>query len=102
MDGILGPIGLVFISIAIGKKISLIEFYGKNSLIVLCTHLIYIDLFWLFNSQIFHLPLGSVDARLFALGVILLEAPTIIVINRFFPWLVGQKKKEILKNAKSY
>ena len=88
--------GFVFLSIGVGKSIPVIEFYGKNSLIVLCSHVFFIEVFWILNSQIFHLPLGSVDARLFALGVILLEAPTIIVINQFFPWLIGMKKKKEL------
>ena len=87
--------GFVFISLGVGKALPILEFYGKNSLIVLCSHMFFIEVFWIFNSQIFHLPLGSVDARLFALVVILLEVPTILVINRFFPWLIGQKKKEI-------
>ena len=28
----------------------------------------YIEVFWILNSQIFHLPLGAVDARLLALA----------------------------------
>ena len=97
---LLETFGFVFLSIGVGKAIPIIEFYGKNSLIVLCSHVFFIDVFWILNSQVFHLHLGSVDARLFALGVILLEAPTILVINRFFPWLIGQrKKKEIDRSA---
>ena len=93
---LLETFGFVFLSFGIGKTIPILEFYGKNSLVVLCSHHFFIEVFWILNSQIFHLPLGSVDARLFALGVILLEAPTIIVINRFFPWLIGMKKKKEL------
>ena len=93
--------GFVFLSLGVGKSIPLIEFYGKNSLIVLCSHMFFIEVFWILNAQIFHLPLGSVDARLFALWVILLEAPTIIIINRFFPWLVGQSKKKELDRSTS-
>ena len=98
---LLGTYGFVFLSIGVGKAIPILEFYGKNSLIVLCSHVFFIEVFWILNSQIFHLPLGSVDARLFALGVILLEAPTIIVINRFFPWLIGVRKKKELGSSVS-
>ncbi len=98
---LLETFGFVFLSLGVGKAIPLIEFYGKNSLIVLCSHIFFIEVFWILNSQIFHLPLGSVDARLFALGVILLEAPTIIVINRFFPWLIGVRKKKELDHSTS-
>lgn len=96
---LLETFGFVFLSLGIGKAIPILEFYGKNSLIVLCSHIFFIDVFWILNSQIFHLPLDSVDARLFALGVILLEAPTIIVINRFFPWLIGVRKKKELGSS---
>ncbi len=54
----------------------------------------YIDLFWMINGHFLHIALGSVDAGLFALGVLLLEIPTIYIINKFFPILVGQKKRK--------
>lgn len=94
--------GFVFLSIIVGKTLPNIDFYGKNSLIALCSHMFFIDVFWIYNSQIFHLPFGSVDARLFALGVILLEAPIILVINRYFPWLVGLGKKQKLERSTSF
>lgn len=85
--------GFILITITIDKRMPLFKFYGKNSLTVLCTHMFYIEAFWMLNSQIFHLPLGEVNASLFALGVILLEVPTILMINKYFPWLIGQRKK---------
>lgn len=64
---------------------------------MLCSHMFCIDVFWILNLQIFHLPLGDVDASLFSFGCILLEAQTFIVNNRFFPWLIGVKKKKELE-----
>ncbi len=91
--------GFVFLSIGVGKTIPILEFYGKNSLIVLCSQVFFIEGFWILNSQIFHLPLASIDARLFALVVILLEVPTILIINKYFPWLVGRGKKKELDRS---
>lgn len=85
--------GLVLIFTSFERKTPVLEFYGRNSLIVLCTHMFYVEGFWLLNSQIFHLPLQCVDARIFALGVILIEAPTILVVGRYFPWAIGQRKQ---------
>ena len=92
IDAIFGSLGIIFICVAINKIITPLEFYGKNSLIVLCTHMILINLFWVLNGKFIHLELGSVNAVVFALCILLFEIPLIIVINRFLPFLIGRKR----------
>lgn len=86
-----GTIGLILVFVAIDKRILPLEFYGKNSLIVLCTHMFLVNLFWIANGNLFHFELSKVNAPLFALGVLLLEIPIILLINRFLPVLIGKK-----------
>ena len=91
VNALCGTLGLVFIFFALDMRIPPLEFYGRNTLIVLCTHLLIINAFWVINGSFLHLEVASVNAVLLASCVLLLEIPIIIVINRFFPFLLGRK-----------
>lgn len=93
LDALAGSIGLILVFIAIDKRITPLEFFGKNSLIVLCTHLFFINIFWIVNSHVFHIELGKVYAPLFELVVLLIEIPIIYFINSYFPYIIGKKRK---------
>ena len=83
----LGTVSLLSLSTLI-KKNGVIEFYGRNSLIVLGTHLILIRLlnvsFGLFNI--------SITWYLQFIFVLIILYPLIFFINRYLPFFVGLKR----------
>lgn len=81
------------------KSFKPLLFFGKNSLIIMATHMdfrfLYIALtvaYWVNN----YIPrLNRVFFFVNVIGIVLiLEVICIIVINRFFPFLVGRKKRK--------
>ena len=91
-DAIAGSLGLILVFAAINRSIRPLVFFGKNSLVILCTHLYIINFFWIINGHFLHIELGSINAFAFAMGVIAIKIPIILVINRFFPFLIGNRK----------
>lgn len=104
---LLGSMGVV--AIAYGLKelmkypvlkqlLKVLEFYGKNSLIVMMTHvdtyLMYVStiLVMHFNQNILDYN-GNVKfcTELFLL-VTVAEGVVILIINRWFPWMIGKKR----------
>lgn len=103
MGAILGSMGIISISYFLKRFIKfpllkLIEFYGKNSLIVMMTH---VDTYLMYVSTILvmHFNKDMIDyngnvkfcTELFLL-VTAVEGIVILVINRWFPWLIGKKR----------
>lgn len=83
----------MFIFNSIDKRIKALEFLGKNSLTILCTHMFIINLFWVLNSQVLHLELASINSALLAVFVLLTDVPVIIIVNKYLPFLTGKIKK---------
>ncbi len=73
-------------------------FYGKNSLIVMATHM---DFSFVYYAHVVAYMVNDYIPRLnrvcFFVNVVgivlLLEVPCILVINRFFPFLLGRRRK---------
>ena len=75
---------------------SIFEYYGRNSIIILCTH--YFVLKFLQNMHItdsLFLNYTPLKGYLNALITLLLSIPSIFIINRFFPCIFGRKKMSI-------
>lgn len=102
---ILGSVGIIGISTAVKDLYKfplfrLLGFYGKNSLIVMLTH---VDTYVMYASAILvmhynkHITdyYGNIEfcIKLFLL-VAFIEAIAIFIINRFFPWMVGKERRE--------
>ncbi|MBQ8189259.1 MAG: acyltransferase family protein [Lachnospiraceae bacterium] len=102
---ILGSVGVISISTAVKEwykfpLLHLLGFYGKNSLIVMLTH---VDTYVMYASAILvmhynkHITdyYGNIEfcIKLFLL-VAFIEAIAIFIINRFFPWMVGKERRE--------
>ncbi len=72
-------------------------FWGRNSLIIMCTHLSFYILFlgiryaFLMDRFVKH---GKSYIFLFnlVLSVMVMETPVILLINRFFPFLLGRRR----------
>lgn len=101
---ILGSIGILGICCGLRNFIKfpllkILEFYGKNSLIVMLTH---VDTYLMYASTIIvmHYNKDILDyqgnfkfcTELFLL-VLAAEAVIIFVINRYFPWMVGKGRR---------
>ena len=94
VGAVIGSLGLIFISKGI-KSIRVLEFYGKNSLIVMCTHLncyvVYLAIQWAFLINTY---VSRAKDYVFMANIILvclvLEAVLIFVINRFLPFMLGR------------
>lgn len=104
---ILGSVGVV--AIAYGVKgwmkypvcrqlLKALEFYGKNSLIVMMTH---VDTYLMYVSTIlvmhFNRDISDYNGNVkFCLELFLLvtaaEGIVILIINRWFPWMIGKKR----------
>lgn len=71
-----------------------LQFFGKNTLIILCTH---IPLFGLIKGicMISHVPLSFFDTNIGSITLwvcsLLMVVPVIYAINRFFPWAIGRR-----------
>lgn len=102
---ILGSVGVIAISTSVKgiEKFPLfrvLSFYGKNSLIVMLTH---VDTYVMYASAILvmhynkHITdyYGNAEfcIKLFLL-VAAIEAVAIVIINRFFPWMVGKEERK--------
>ena len=90
-NALFGSLGVMFIFNSIDKRIKALEFLGKNSLTILCTHMFIINLFWVLNSQVLHLELASINSALLAVFVLLTDVPVIFIITKYFPFLTGMK-----------
>ena len=101
----LGSVGVIAISTSVKgiEKFPLfrvLSFYGKNSLIVMLTH---VDTYVMYASAILvmhynkHITdyYGNAEfcIKLFLL-VAAIEAVAIVIINRFFPWMVGKEERK--------
>lgn len=100
--GSLGVLGISYSVKSIGKILPLrvLQYYGKNSLIVMMTH---VDTYLMYVSTIVVMHFNDENMQyygnvLFCLELFLLvtaaEGVVILIINRFFPWMVGKSREE--------
>lgn len=94
IGGIAGSFGTLLLCKVI-PGIGLLKFFGKNSLIVMATHL---DCYILWAGIKITLILaglipmrGFVIATLFVIFTLLFESICIVVINKFFPFMLGKR-----------
>lgn len=74
--------------LGIYKSFSILEFYGKNSLIIMGTHQ---PLLLLIKELTTMKSFSLLSGGLIFIVVIILEIPIICLFNRFLPFLVGKK-----------
>lgn len=101
---ILGSMGILGISYCLNKfdkfpLLKVLKFYGKNSLIVMVTH---VDTYLMYFSTIvvMHFNKDILDyngnvrfcVELFLL-VTVAEGVIVLIINRYFPWIIGKRRK---------
>lgn len=97
---ILGSLGVIFLSSGI-KSLFPLAFIGKNSLIIMCTHLDFYVLFgaiqisWLIDAHV-----SRAKSYIFMFNIVLftllIEIPIILLINHVCPFVIGRSRS---KNA---
>lgn len=93
---VLGSFGVVFISKGL-DKIKPINFWGKNSLIIMCTHLncyvLYaaIQIAWLVDTVVTRAK-SYVFMCVIVIAVLVMETLIILLINNVLPFMVGKKR----------
>lgn len=73
-------------------KLQVVPFFGKNSIVVLCTNNLVIEIFRLLDGTLtggFFLCHGMVGNILFAVLLAIFEIPVIMIGMRYFPYLFG-------------
>ncbi len=107
LNAVVGTIFILCVSYILSYLPIIKEFFtycGKNSLIIMVTHLdCYILLIAfkvdsLLSQQLTTYP-ATVKYSVFALTIIILEVIIITIINRFFPFVIGQKKRKSQNNC---
>lgn len=99
---LLGATGWICISTMICKlsaltSFKLLSFMGTNTLIILCTHLliysaikgIYVFVF----SGDLNFFQGTLGSMFLILITIIIEMPTILIVNKYMPWIIGKQRK---------
>lgn len=97
-----GSFGILFLSRALEKwqttlPMRICMYYGRNSLIVMMTHapfyIMYVAARVAYGINNHVLALGQIPlCAVMLLGVLVMEAAVIKIINRYFPFLVGRSR----------
>lgn len=95
-NSIIGSLLIIFISKKLNKN-NIVEYYGKNSLVIMGSHIILIDIHKRTLGQFFnsHIPVlyGRVYPIITLVTVILFELVVICISNSYFSFLLGKHKK---------
>lgn len=92
----LGSFGIIYISKGL-NEVKLLEYFGKNSLIIMCTHLNCYVLFasiqiaWLVDTVITRAK-SYVFMLVIVVSALLIESLLITIINKFLPFMLGKTK----------
>ena len=102
---VIGSLGLIFTCkstelIKNRKLVFPLKYLGKNSLIIMLTHL---DLYILYVSEVFAMhfnkyistEFGAPFNIMIVVFVLIAEVFVIEIINRYFPFLIGKQKKKL-------
>lgn len=96
VSAFLGTIGLFLISSNI-PTFKLLTFWGKNSLVIMITHL---NFYYLYVGNLFAHAVNPyithAKSYIFLFNILLvamaLSSLTALIVNKFFPWMIGKKK----------
>lgn len=102
VNGVLGSLLLLQTAKWIEHKVkarswilSILEFYGKNTIVILCTHMFFVELIRVIDAKALGvlLPkLGYAEGILFAIIVLLCEFIVVVFCNRYLWFAFGKRK----------
>lgn len=93
---VIGSVSIILISKGL-PRVKLLEYFGKNSLIIMSTHVqcyilyIAILLSWQVDTFITHAK-GYIFLFNVMLFTMIIEIAVVEIINRFFPFIIGKKR----------
>lgn len=95
LTSVLGTLGVTLISVSIWK-LKFLEFFGRNTLIIMCSHLNFYILFWSMQYALFlNNYINHAKSYIFVLNVViaclLMETVLIFIIRKCFPFVIGRK-----------
>lgn len=107
ISSITGSFLLIQLSLKLNKGLSadnhlryFIEYYGRNTIIILGTHMLIIEIIRLADNLLFHnllFSLGLVESIILGGIVLLLEIPIIFLIDSKLRFVIGDFSKHVLK-----
>lgn len=93
INAILGSLNIIIISKKINSK--LLSFWGRNTLIIMGTHQLILTMFSKINI------VNELNFITKLILVLIIEYPTIILINNYAPFLLGKFKKKYKLNKQT-
>lgn len=94
---LLGSFGVILFSMGISQS-RLLEFFGRNSLVIMCTHLDFCLLYlgiqfaWVINEFVTHAK-SYIFMFVIVVTVLALESPLIMFFNYICPFMLGKDRK---------
>lgn len=97
--GVIGILFMIVISNLIGERKSLL-FLGKNTLILMCIHEPLKRIILIIISKLSGIPVEVLRSNLITILIVTIILigvmyPAIIIINRYLPFMLGKRKREI-------
>lgn len=94
--GIIGSTGVLFLIKKFdNKEIKILKLYGINSIVILCTHNILLEIIRLLDYKIsgnILLNMDMLGSIILSIIIMILEIPIIIMCNRYLYFLFGKSK----------
>ena len=87
---------ILLLQVATRIDAPLLEYWGRNSIVILGTHqlILHVLFRWIGRSY------SILVALLIWAGIMAIEIPVIGIINRCFPFVIGKKYKDCVRNTK--
>jgi fucose 4-O-acetylase-like acetyltransferase len=88
--------GWIFIFMNVKRRFRLLLYIGKNSLLIMLLHPIILLFFTYPFSKLFtkiNLKMQITTSTMMFIFIILIEIPCIFIVNKYFPFIIGKKKK---------
>lgn len=99
--GITGSLGIILLAKRLDDaNLKLLKFLGLNTMVILCTHNIIIEIIRLLDYKLFGnilLKYNMYGSFLLCGIIVLIEIPIILVCNKYFYYLFGKKKQVLIK-----
>jgi fucose 4-O-acetylase-like acetyltransferase len=92
-----GSLFILYLSNCLLFKSPIFNFYGRNTIVILCLHLIILSLIKGIQVFILHIPLSATESNLginilYVIFTFILLIPVIYFINKYTPFIIGRKK----------
>lgn len=86
-NGITTSFGMILMLKYIDKPFPVLEWFGTHSIVVLCTHMVFINMFWILNTKVLHFSFWN--GWIVSVCVLLVEIPVVLFCERYLPIVCG-------------